>query len=243
VTDAGEQALLRIDTSSRKLSSPIGIGRDVRALAIGFGSVWVADGNSGTVSRVDPRTRRVAATIPLGGGNATYAITVGAGSVWADAGPFVVRIDPHANRVVERLSVPDVTALAADADFVFCGTQRGTIERIDARAGHVLRLADLQRPVQRLQVVGRALWAVLQGPQFEIWRVDSRDGHVVSTIEVGQLALSLAATPHAVFVPLYREGELVTIAPVQNTISHRLVLRPRLSAVTSGDGLVWVLVA
>jgi hypothetical protein len=107
----------------------------------------------------------------------------------------------------------------------------------------VSRLADVERPVQRLQVVGKALWAVVEGPQFELWRLDAADGRVLSTIEVGQIALGLAATRRAVFVPLYREGELITIAPVHNVISRRLVLRPRVSDAASGDGLVWVLVS
>jgi DNA-binding SARP family transcriptional activator len=246
VADAGEQTLLRIDTRSHAMADPIGIGGDVRALATGFGSVWVAEGNSAAVSRVDPRTDRVVGRIALGEGNATYALAVGAGSVWAVSGTrAVVRIDPRSERLVQRIRVADVTALAADAHTVFCGTRSGTIERIavDGSRTRVSRLADVERPVQRLQVVGKALWAVVEGPQFELWRLDAADGRVLSTIEVGQIALGLAATRRAVFVPLYREGELITIAPVHNVISRRLVLRPRVSDAASGDGLVWVLVS
>jgi DNA-binding SARP family transcriptional activator len=246
VADAGEQTLLRVDLGSHAISSPIGIGEDVRALAVGFGSVWVADGNSAAVSRVDPRDEKVSATIALGAPNASYAIAVGAGSVWATAGSrSVVRIDPLSERVVARVPIADVTALAGDAHTVFCGTQAGTIERIVVRDGRprVTQVAAVQGPVQRLQVIGNALWAVVQGPQFEVWQLDSRDGHVVSTIEVGQIALGLAATRSAVFVPLYREGELITIAPVRNAISRRLVLRPRVSGVASSGSLLWVLVA
>jgi streptogramin lyase len=208
--------------------------------------VWVADGNSAAVSRVDPRDDKVIATIPLGARNASYEVAVGSGSVWAAAGSrFVVRIDPRTNRVVDRIRVDDVTAIAADAQAVFCGTRSGAIERID-RLGdrsRATRIASVERPVQRLQLMGDALWTVVQGPQFEVWRLDIRDGRVVSTIEVGEIALGLAATRGAVFVPLYREGELITIAPVRNAIAHRLVLRPRASGVVSGGGLLWVLVS
>jgi YVTN family beta-propeller protein len=44
------------------------------------GAVWVANATDGTVSRIDPRTRRVTATIDVGG--APSEIDGGPGGVW-----------------------------------------------------------------------------------------------------------------------------------------------------------------
>jgi YVTN family beta-propeller protein len=44
------------------------------------GAVWVANATDGTVSRIDPRTRRVVATIDVGG--TPLEIDGGPGGVW-----------------------------------------------------------------------------------------------------------------------------------------------------------------
>ena len=58
---------------SRSGSAPAGI-------AVGLGSVWVANSVDGTVSRIDPRTNTVVKTITVGG--SPQAIAVGGGKVW-----------------------------------------------------------------------------------------------------------------------------------------------------------------
>ena len=54
-------------------SSPAGV-------AVGAGSVWVANSGDGTVTRIDPRTDKAHATIVVGG--SPQAITVADGRVW-----------------------------------------------------------------------------------------------------------------------------------------------------------------
>ena len=55
-------------------------------MAVGAGSVWVADSGDGTVTRIDPRTDKVHATITVGA--SPQAITVANGRVW-------VTVDAH----------------------------------------------------------------------------------------------------------------------------------------------------
>ena len=66
------------------------------ALAAGDGAVWVLNGNSDSVTRVDPTIGAVTATIPLGTGSVPETIAAGDGAVWiADNGDGTVsRIDP-----------------------------------------------------------------------------------------------------------------------------------------------------
>jgi YVTN family beta-propeller protein len=49
-------------------------------VAVGLGSVWVANNLEGTVSRIDPRTNRVVDTIKVGGNPTWIAVT--ADRVW-----------------------------------------------------------------------------------------------------------------------------------------------------------------
>jgi DNA-binding SARP family transcriptional activator len=92
-------AVAAIDPATREVRALIPVGERPTALAHGFGSLWVANGDDGTVMRVDPRTGRILATIGIGGDLADLAI--GYGSVWVADGNAgtLTRIDPTQNAV------------------------------------------------------------------------------------------------------------------------------------------------
>jgi peptide/nickel transport system substrate-binding protein len=62
------------------VTTTIRVGHSPAAVAIGAGSVWVANGGDGTVTRIDPRTDRIQATISVGG--SPQAITIADGRAW-----------------------------------------------------------------------------------------------------------------------------------------------------------------
>jgi hypothetical protein len=64
-------------------------------LAIGAGSVWVAEGFDGDVFRIDPGTRRVIDVLHLGvdSGGDVGSIAVGAGAVWITVPEAVARME------------------------------------------------------------------------------------------------------------------------------------------------------
>jgi DNA-binding beta-propeller fold protein YncE len=69
------------------LSAPVGI-------AVGLGSVWVADLDAGEIVRVDPHTARVVGRLRLRG--LPVRLAVGFGSLWVrDDSGRVLRIDPQ----------------------------------------------------------------------------------------------------------------------------------------------------
>jgi virginiamycin B lyase len=70
-----------------ELSAPVGI-------AVGLGSVWVADLDAGEIVRLDPHTARVVGRLQLGG--LPVRLAVGFGSLWVrDDSGRVLRIDPQ----------------------------------------------------------------------------------------------------------------------------------------------------
>ncbi|PWU25360.1 MAG: hypothetical protein C5B48_01685 [Candidatus Rokuibacteriota bacterium] len=88
--------VMRIDPKTNRQSGTV--GRALVAplgLAVGFGSLWVADLDAKAIDRINPRTARVVARLPVGGNPVRLA--VGFGSVWVrdDAGR-VLRIKPAA---------------------------------------------------------------------------------------------------------------------------------------------------
>ena len=66
--------------STRLGHTTIAVGSRPSGVACGDGSVWVANSGDGTVSRIDPRTDRVAATIRVG--QSPQELVVTAGAVW-----------------------------------------------------------------------------------------------------------------------------------------------------------------
>jgi streptogramin lyase len=104
VLGAPADALLRVDARSGR-ARRIPVGRFPDAVAVGFGSVWVAQKEDDTVRRIDPvtgRTRRVVAV-----GHRPFEVAVDQGSVWvtSECDGTVLRIDPATNRVVGTIEL------------------------------------------------------------------------------------------------------------------------------------------
>jgi YVTN family beta-propeller protein len=70
----------RIDPSTNAVVATIPVGADPFAIAVGHGSVWVANRRGFTISRIDPRTNKVVARIPVG--SRPQGIAAGHGAVW-----------------------------------------------------------------------------------------------------------------------------------------------------------------
>jgi YVTN family beta-propeller protein len=98
--------LTRIDLATgRPRGEPISLGWATAGIAIGAGSVWIADALANTVTRIDRKSGRTLATIRVG--RSPYGVAFGAGSVWvtnSDDGT-VSRIDPATDDVVVTIRV------------------------------------------------------------------------------------------------------------------------------------------
>ena len=75
--------MLRIDPRTNRIVNEIAVGREPTGVAIGDGSLWVANTLDRTVSRIDPRRDRVVATVPVSA--SPLRLAVGRRSVWVAA--------------------------------------------------------------------------------------------------------------------------------------------------------------
>src|SRR5262245_40324334 len=93
VSSTSTGQLLLVDARTNTVTQSVPIGNGPQGLAVGGGSVWVANTPDGTVSRFDPGTGRIR-KVAVGG--SPTGVAYGDGELWVAAGRSgnVLRIDP-----------------------------------------------------------------------------------------------------------------------------------------------------
>jgi streptogramin lyase len=135
VTHGEEQDASLLDPRTGRATA-IPLGGVLAGAAFGAGSFWVS-AQDYTLARIDPASRRVAATVRLDRQHLPRSVAVDDGAVWVLAGGGLLqRIDPAANRVVHTLQVGpegvDSGRLAAGAGAVWLSdAQARSLIRID----------------------------------------------------------------------------------------------------------------
>ncbi len=168
--------LVRIDAARNRLEGPsIPLGRAPSGLAVGAGSVWVADALEGTVRRIDPVRRRIVATIRVG--RQPYAVVCAAGSLWAtnsDDGT-VSRIDPATNRVVATIRVgrnPYGITTGGRSLWV-ANLGDGTVSRIETSSGRVVATIALGGDPVAIATAADGAW-VARNSEGTLTRIEQR---------------------------------------------------------------------
>jgi YVTN family beta-propeller protein len=192
-------SLARIDANTGRLKGSIPVGVRPTAVAVGEGSLWVANFDEQTVSRVDPATRKELTRIPAGG--APTGLAVGGGFVWVTHGfaGTVSQIDPGLNRITATFPVG-----SSAADVAVVGNAVWIVKKID---GAVLRIDPSTGAIVRTIVVGgnptslaadaHSLW-IADGRS--VLKVDVSKNRVVARIALRHQATRVALGGGAVWV-------------------------------------------
>src|SRR5262245_65750791 len=157
-----------IDAQRSQVVGHVLVGRRPVALAIGHGSVWVANTDDGTVSRIDPDRGEVIRTIGIGAPAIDLAVATDA--VWVANGSdgTVSRIDPRADAVVETIDLRGSSelawnptyAVAADDDSVWIAAGPHHVLRIDPATNEPVAMIDVGHAPVGVAVGEEALWVV-----------------------------------------------------------------------------------
>src|SRR5262249_37074798 len=145
------------------------VGKSPVAITSGFGAIWVANQDDGTVTRIDPKTRK--ATGVIGGITGTpVAISAGSGGVWVttlEGRLFRINSEVGASQEVPirfRGRLPGLgLSLAlngvAAADGVVWLLWNGGAEllRFDPSSGTIVKIDDPRSPVA-IAVGDDAVW-------------------------------------------------------------------------------------
>ena len=143
----GPKSLGVIDPGTNQLAAHVPLGFKSSLIAAGLGYVWIADPQGSTLTRINPKTLKVA-SFGIGGGIPT-GISVGGGSVWVGVNRghslAVVEIGPQLGE--RRNTIPVETGegvlLAFGAGSLWTLEEGpGEVSRIDPATGHVTTLTQ-----------------------------------------------------------------------------------------------------
>jgi YVTN family beta-propeller protein len=192
VSDISRSVAVRIDPTFRTVANTTRIAPSPPPLpkggpvAVGAGSVWVANGDASIV-RIDPQSGAVRARIDVG--NDPEAIAVGDGAVWvADfEDDTVTRINPATNTVSGSIPVgQEPSAIAVGAGGVWVpNTEDNNVERIDPSTGAVIATIAVGRRPTGVTVGAGSVW-VANSLSGTVSRVDPATDRVAATLTVGQ---------------------------------------------------------
>ena len=216
------------------------VGGDPVGIAAAGSDLWVSDGSTGNVVRVDAATHQVTGTIAVGGQLGGIAAT--AAAVWVsgfDSGKLA-RLDPAHGTVVDRIDVGDQpTGVAVDATGgVWVGNLDGTATRIDPATNHATAHVSLPSGVSTLLPVGNLLWAGLQ--DGSLVSIDPAAAAVVGPpIQVSPDVDALASFPQGLWCSTF-SGTAERIDPVARKVVRHVALTGRGGGVAFGGGRVWV---
>src|ERR671934_1289613 len=157
-----------IDPQRSRVVGHVLVGRRPVALAIGHGSVWVANTDDGTVSRIHPDRREVIRTIGIGAPAIDLAVATDA--VWVANGSdgTVSRIDPSADAVVESINLRGSSeivwnptyAVDADEDSVWIAAGPHHVLRVDPTMNEPSAIIDVGHVPVGVALGQEAVWVV-----------------------------------------------------------------------------------
>jgi YVTN family beta-propeller protein len=232
-----------IDPASNKVVRSVeNVGVMPSAIAVGEGSVWVANLDGQTLSRVDPTTRALQGTISLGA--TPTGVAVGAGSVWTANGLLgtVSRIDPGVNSV--SATIPDVAprsnagTIAIGEGAVWFASGIGTIAKIDPARNHVTGNGIVGVSPSAIAVGEGSVWVANAGDNT-VSRVNPRTTGVVRTISVGRRPRGVAVGDGAVWVA-DESDDLVTRIDAASSSVTTISVGDGPTGIAFGLGAVWV---
>ncbi len=233
-----ENAVGLIDRDGR-ITKQIPAGGRPDAAVAGNGSVWVANGADGTVSRIDGRDGP-ATTIDVGG--EPTAVVFAGGSLWVADGQSgrVAQIDSR-NRTVRRLAVanaPRGVAVGGGAVWVASAVD-GQVDRVDlAHTGRIRRVEVAGGPAA-IAAGGGAVW-VAGEQDGVVSKLDLRSGAVLKAIGVGSGPAAIAVGYGGVWVVNRDDGTVTRIDTTTGAVSDTVPVGGTPVAIAAGLGAIWV---
>ncbi len=171
-TGASEGLVLRVSTGAERQEQKIPIGNGASAIAADNDGVWVVNGLSNTLTRLDPATRAPVGSVNLA--EQPVAVALGGGSVWVAHGldKSIWRIDPATLKQTAAISLQDPpSAIAVGFGRVWVTSTVGnSVVVIDAATNGRLKTIPLEQGPRGIAIGSDAVWVA--GSRNALLRID-----------------------------------------------------------------------
>jgi DNA-binding beta-propeller fold protein YncE/predicted Ser/Thr protein kinase len=226
------------------VSDPIPIGKGPLRVAAGDGEVWATSAPDGTLSKIDPKTLKVAGP-PVRVGSGVSGVAVGEGSVWVSnpGEGRVLRVDPGSGRVLARIPVRGSPgAIAVGDGRVWVADEDGAgVTAINALNGKVYKRGIVPHAAPlRLAVGAGGLW-VSSASTSAVRRIDLGSADAGAPILAGRGPAGVTVAGGLVWVANSRAGTVTRVDPSLHTIlGDPIAVGGSPGGIDAGPETVWV---
>jgi YVTN family beta-propeller protein len=238
-------AVAVIDPHSNRVTAQVPVGARPDRLAFGAGSLWVANLDDQTVSRIDTSTRQVASSISLPGPPTGLAATDDA--VWVVSSnsrlPSVTvdRVDPQFESVAGTTHIPNVVpggagSIAVTGSSEWVAPSSGLLTKLD-NDGRAKSTIDPQSGPTALAVGDGAVWTT-DADGNSVTRFDPSG--LVTAVPVGNGPRDVAVGGGGVWVSESLDDAVARIDPSTHAVTATIPVGHAPVGIAVGGGAVWV---
>jgi virginiamycin B lyase len=217
-------------------------------IAIGNDAVWISNYPANNVTRIDPKTNRIAAVLSVGHGPCA-AHMLAFGSLWVPlcGDNQLIRVDPNTNQITAAIPTTignsDGTIAAGMGSMWLIADLNGTMVRINPSDNSIVARIHVPPGSYDIAAGEGAVW-VSNAKQNFVTRVDPATNTVTATIPIGtgKSPLVTAAGEGGVWTFNQGDGTVTRIDPRTNKVVANIVFgAPGPGGdVSVGGGSVWV---
>jgi ABC-type transport system substrate-binding protein/DNA-binding SARP family transcriptional activator len=230
---------------SGAITATVAVGARPVALASMAGSLWVANADDQSVTRVDVPTGRAVRNIPVGG--APTALAAGRDAVWlADGTGDISRIDPVYDSLTpaRRLSAAFLLGhgttwpILGAFDSIWIANPDGYVTRLDTTSGRQIGSVDIGNEPSAIAAGDGSVW-ITNRADGTVSRIDPLT-MLATTIPVGHGPAAITVNAAGAWVANAGDGALVRIDPDTNAVAGMTRVGSMPTAVVAGSGALWV---
>jgi YVTN family beta-propeller protein len=244
--DVTPNSVAVVDAVSGRLVADIPVGARPTDIAADGESIWVANSDDATASRIDPRTRRVVSTTAAG--RPIEGLGAGPAGLWVtdQLRPYALRLNPEFRAVSARVRTGVGGLFSGGAgpvgvgkDAVWVGDGEESLVRIDPVVARRDARVNIGSGPTAVAIGGSGVWVA--GDADLLWRIDPRSASAVTEgVPVGNGASDVAVGEGAVWVTNSKDNDVAKVDPESGSVEARIPVGTRPSGVAVGDGAVWV---
>ena len=246
-------SLAAIDIKTNRVTAAMAVGTRPGPIAFGSGSLWVANLDDQTVSRIDPSSLRTVRVIPAAA--PPTGIAASGGGVWVvesssslkpNATPAtsvsIEPLDSEFDSFGAAVPIGNVVwggpgAIAARGDSVWVAPSTGLLTRLDARSGRITRQLDPNASPAGIAIGEDAVW-LTDTEAGNVVRVD-RTG-LSRPIPVGNAPTAITVGGGGVWAVDSPDDTVVRIDPGTRAVTATIPVGRSPAGVAFGAGSVWV---